>query len=391
MKLRESIPNEEIIEKESNKDLDMEYGDLSSEEKEKMEIVTEQFNNPQFVEIPMPGNEEEKMKIEYVILDARGDQELKEALASNDRTVVYVPGFNASYRNPQSFTKLMAVRENKRVIIISMPSTGQSDPPPIDWRKWKRSDRSFEPFVDVLNNSLDSIRESEISEQKKTTDEISLVSASMGSMIATEMAAKYPDKVKDLVLMHPAGVNEEKVLQLAKRFYPEILGGKKVLMQNPEIDLEYKKELEDAYQKTFGKSLQEAYEEAGGEGKFDLQDADTQAHDFSKQVSKNIQIDGTPNTIKNPLWRVWEALSVAKGGILKMLPKVKANIYVIYGASDNLFPSSQVEKMRDKLENSPNTKIDIFPSMIHDSIYQDARKYTSSVGAFLNEMRKKES
>ena len=52
--------------------------------------------------------------------------------------------------------------------------------------------------------------------------------------------------------------------------------------------LQNKKELEDSYKQMFGRSLQEAYEEAGGEGIFDLQDADTQAHDFHNEAAKGV-------------------------------------------------------------------------------------------------------
>lgn len=373
---------------ENEESFDMEYGELSEEEKAKMKIVNEQFENPKFVEIPMPGNENETMKIEYVVLDAR-ENESENNLEETDNTVVYIPGFSASYRAPEKFIKLMAVRENKRVINISLPSTGESDSMPTESRKWKRPERSFEFYADILNNSFDAIREDEKAGAKQSTEKISLVSSSMGSVIATEMAVKYPNKVKDLVLVHPAGVNEESILQLAKRFVTEKFRDKKTLLQNSEIDPAHKKELEDAYQEMFGRSLQEAYEEAGGERIFDLQDADTQAHDFNKAAAGDILKDGTPNTIKNPLWRAWEAFTIANGDVLKMLPNVKANTYIIYGGNDKLFPTEQIEKIRDNMPKVANIRIDIFPSMGHDSIYQDARKYSASIGTFLDKMREK--
>jgi len=385
MKSPESTPLSAV---EKNKSLDMGYGELSPEEQERMKIVNEQFKNPQFVEIPIPGNENEKIRVEYVILDAR-ENKSENNLEEIDNTMVYIPGFSASYRAPEKFIKLMAVRENKRVINISLPSTGESDPMPTEIRKWKKPDRSFEFYADILNNSLDAIRESEKDDDKPTTDEISLVSASMGSVIATEMAIKYPNKVKDLVLVHPAGVNEESILQLAKRFVAEKFRDKKTLLQNPEIDSAHKKELEDAYQEMFGRSLQEAYEEAGEDGTFDLQDADTQYHDFNKAAASDVLKDGTPNIIKNPLWRAWEAFTIANGDVLKMLPKVRANTYIIYGGGDKLFPPEQIKKIVDNMPNTQNIRIDTFPSMGHDSIYQEARKYSSSIGTFLDKMRKK--
>jgi pimeloyl-ACP methyl ester carboxylesterase len=369
----------------SKESLDMEYGELSPEEQQKMKIVNEQFDNPKFVEIPIPGNENEKIKVEYVVLDARGEEDIDE----NDKTMVYVPGFSGSYRAPEKFIKLMAARENKRVINISLPSTGKSDNMPTESRKWEKSERSFEFYADILNNSFDTIRENEKEDGQKSTEEISLVSSSMGSVVATEMALKYPDKIKDLVLVHPAGINEESIFQLAKRFVVEKVRDKKALLTSPKIDPAHKKELEDSYKEMFGKSLQEAYEEAGGDRTFDLQYADTQAHAFNKAAANDILKDGTPNTMKNPLWRAWEAFTIANGAVLKMLPKVKANTYIIYGGNDKLFPSEQIEKIRDNMPSTDNVRIDTFPSMGHDSIYQDARKYSASIGTFLDKMRKK--
>lgn len=373
------LPENNDLDK-SKESLYMEYGELSPEEQEKMKIVNEQFENPQFVEIPIPGNENEKIKVEYIVLDARDEKKF-----NNDKTILNVAGFGASYRGQEPFIKLLAVRENKRVINISMPNTGKSDTMPVEFRKWSEEGRSFEQFVEVLNTSFEVIKDKEPKEEKKTTDEISLVGVSKGALVATEMAVKYPDKVKDLVLIHPSGVNnEEGFWSLTKRQALETMSDKKALNKNPEIKLEHKKELEEAYQEMFGKSLQEAYEEAGGEGKFDLQDADTQAHNFHNQSADNINKDGRANIMNNFLWHVWEVTTLAKGGTLEMLPKVKANTYIIYGGDDKLFPPSQVEKIKEKM---PNIDIKVFAGMNHNGPYQNSRRYSASVGTFLGKMR----
>ncbi len=384
----------------------MEYGELTEEEKRKMEIVEGQFNNPQFVEIETPGLEGKKMKVEYVILDARNPDDLANAKEMNERTVIHIPGYGSSYRANEQYEKLMAVREKKRVILISQPSTGGSDMAPQEWRKWSRAERTFEPFAEVINRTIEAIRkQEEVAGQPMTTPELSVSSSSMGSMIAIDFAVKHPDQVKDLVLMHPGGVNEEGVLALASRYFPETSAGKGGPIQalknlfgkgggqaGLDIDQEKIDEYMRSYEATFGKSMQQAYEEAGGQGTYDFRDAELQDKQFHKNVGRDIGTDSRANALgsfERLKWRIWEAFTIAKGGILDKLPEVKANTYVIYGNKDGLFPAKQMEKVIASLKNALTLITDKFHTR-HDDIYSDARKYTSNVGGFFDRMRHKE-
>lgn len=386
----------------------MEYGELSPEEQKKLEIINEQFDHPKFIEIEAPGVENRKLKIEYVVLDARDENDLTHAKEMNDRTVIHIPGFGSSYRANGHYEKLLALKEKKRVIVMSQPSTGHSDDAPDEWRKWSKKDRSFDPISEVLNRSIDAIRqEEEKSGNPITTPELSVSSSSLGSMYAIDLAIKHPEKVKDLILMHPAGVNEELPTSLGRRWAKETVmgkGGIKAVAKNwlpkslvgedtgvKDIDPAYAAELQSAYEEMFGKSLQQAYEEAGGQGTFDINEAERQDQEFRRAVASSIMADGkiAASRTGGMKWRAWEAFTIAKGGILDKLPQVKANTYVIYGSKDNLFPVEQLPRVKEALTNAATVQTDVFPTH-HDDIYQDARKYTANVGGFIDKMRQRE-
>ncbi len=382
---------ESLTHPEQERDFAMEYGELNEEEKEKLQVIDKQFSEPRFVEVAVPGKENEKLSIEYVVLDARNEADMAEAASRGDRTVVHIPGFTSSYRSPEKFVKLMALRENKRVIVTSLPSTGKSSAAPSDWRAGEKDGNQFAPFAETIDRTLDAVRaEEQERNDMKTTPDVSLVSSSMGSIIATELAARHPEKVRDLVLLHPAGIEEENVLQLAKRYVAEQTTDKAALARSAKLDPKYKQELEGAYQEFFGKTLQEAYVEAGGKGTFNLQDADDQSHRFSRGASADILRDGTASTLRNPLWRAWEVFSVIRAGLLKKLPKVKANTYIINGAEDKLVPPSQFKDIAAHATQARSVRVDEFAGMRHESIYHDARRYSASVGTFLDKMREEE-
>lgn len=382
----------------------MEYGELSAEENEKMLELDRQFAHPQFVEIEVPGAEGEKMNIEYVVLDVRSDEEKAKAAENNEHTVVHIPGFGSSYRSPDAFTKLLALREKKRVIVMSQPSTGKSDPAPKGWMKFRRDQRSFAPFAESLSRAVDAIRDlEEKSGNQITTSELSVSSSSMGSILAAEMAKAHPEQVKDLVLLHPGGVNEENILRLASRYLPETLGSKLAVSLRKPLSEKDMRELEIAYRlmagrtdnnAIVGKTLQKRFDEAGGEGAFSLQDATRQETDMYKAVTSNIVKDSGANTARGNYREgarllLWEALTIAKGGMLETLKDVKANTYVVFGSEDKLFPREQMPRVQKALKGNENVRTEILPNT-HDEIYQRPRSYTARIGTFLDDMRKKE-
>ncbi len=376
----------------------MEYGELSPEEQGKLVELDKQFASPQFVEISTPEFENQHMKIEYVVLDVRTDQEKAEAVKNNEHTVVHIPGYGSSLRSPDAFAKLLALREKKRVIVMSQPSTGKSDSAPKEWMKFSRKERSFAPFAESLSRAVDAIRANEAqSGNNLTTEELSVVSSSMGSIIAAEMAKAHPEKVKDLVLLHPGGVNEENVFQLARRYFPETLGSKIATKRRKPLTDQEMAEMERDYQETFGKSLQQAWEEAGGQGEFSLQDATQQETDMYRAVTKDIIQDSGANTARGRYREglrlvLWEALTIAKGGMLQTLKDIDAdtNMYIVYGSEDGLFPKEQMSKAKEALRDNPNVRTEILP-MKHDEIYQRPRDYTGRVGKVLKDMAKRET
>ena len=374
----------------------MEYGELSAEEKEKMAELERQFANPQLVEINTPEVEGERMNIEYVVLDVRTDEEKDQAAKNNEHTVVHIPGYGSSLRSPDAFAKLLALREKKRVIVMSQPSTGKSDPAPKKWLKFSRDERSFAPFAESLSRAVDAIRTNEAqSGSSLTTEELSVVSSSMGSIIAAEMAKAHPKKVKDLVLLHPGGINEENVLQLAVRYLPETFGSKIATKLRKPLTDQQMDEMGKAFQETFGKSLQQTFEEAGGQGEFSLQDATQQETDMYRAARQEIRKKPRANTARGKYREglrllLWEALTIAKGGMQRTLKDIKANTYVVFGGEDGLFPADQMSKAKEALQDNPNVRAEILPT-VHDEIYQRPRDYTGRVGTFLDDMRKLEA
>lgn len=396
-KLPVTVPPEEGASQETKRGKPaMEYGELSADEKEKLAELDRQFASPQFVEIDTPGIEGERMNIEYVVLDVRTDEEKTQAGQNNEHTVVHIPGYGSSLRSPDAFAKLLALREKKRVIVMSQPSTGKSDPAPKEWLKFSRKERSFAPFAESLSRAVDTIRNNEMqSGNSLTTEELSVVSSSMGSIIAAEMAKAHPEKVKDLVLLHPGGINEENVLQLAIRYFPETFGSKIATKLRKPLTDHQMDEMKEAFRERFGKSLQQAFEEAGGQGEFSLQDAAQQETDMYRAVTKDIMQDSGANTARGKYREglrllLWEALTIAKGGMQRTLKDIKANTYVVFGGKDGLFPADQMSKAKEALQDNPNVRTEILPT-VHDEIYQRPRDYTGRVGTFLVDMREKEA
>jgi len=74
---------------------------------------------------------------------------------------------------------------NRRVIRIDLPGHGNSGIPPIDY--------TFEKFTVVLNELLTTLGVGE---------RVSIVGHSMGGYVAMAFAAKYPERMASLVLMH---------------------------------------------------------------------------------------------------------------------------------------------------------------------------------------------
>jgi len=433
-------PMEEITPDKKPASPAMEYGELTEVEKRKMEIVEAQFQNPKYVEIEAPGVDGKKLKIQYIVLDARDENDLEHAREINDRTIIHVPGYGSSYRSPEKFVELLAVRGNKRVIVVSEPGHGGSDMSPTEWRKWKHEERSFAPLAEVLNRAIDAIRKEEhAAGDELTTESLSVTSSSKGSFVAEQFAVAHPEKVADAVFFSPAGVEHEPALSfhlfeegadgkkhfkphfggLGSRYIPETSESKIETLGRKPVPDKLLKEFKGAYRETLERSLQTLEQQRSDAKidpeqiikginyirqqmaeleKFDLQTVEQQETDMYQGVTKNIMKDSQLNTwrgkhtkygVEGLIWRVWEAFVLAKGGFLELLPKVKANTYVSFGTADKLFPASQMERVKKLLPQGVNVRTHI-SNMRHDEIYQRPRYHVDEVLSFIGEMRQKE-
>ncbi len=102
----------------------------------------------------------------------------------------------------------------RRIIRIDLPGHGKSGIPPMNY--------TFEKFAVVLNELLTTIG---------VDEKVSIVGHSMGGYMAMAFAAKYPDRIASLVLMHsPAKAADIQSIKLREREGWLLQRGKKDLM-----------------------------------------------------------------------------------------------------------------------------------------------------------------
>lgn len=113
------------------------------------------------------------------------------------------------------FDRLAALLSAKmRVIRIDLPGHGKSGTPPGDY--------TFEKFATVLNGLLTRL---------DIDEKVSIVGHSMGGYVAMAFAAKYPERIASLVLMHsPAKAADFKSIKLREREGRFLQKGKKELL-----------------------------------------------------------------------------------------------------------------------------------------------------------------
>ncbi|MFA6098287.1 MAG: alpha/beta fold hydrolase [Patescibacteria group bacterium] len=420
---------------EENEKTDMEYGELTIEEKEKLAELEQQFHNPQSIEIPMPESEDKTMRVEYVILDCR---HLDKSAQSSDNSVVIIPGFGASYRSPEHLAKMLALKENKRVFIMSQPSTGQSDMPPKEWRQAE----DFHLFAETLNNTLDAVRKNEAGQENQlTTEQVDVVGPSMGALIGAEYASRHQDKVSNLVLLHPSGI-EKGLGKLAAGYLQESPSSK---METKKMDKVTPREINEQRQaynelwgdtaklrlirnlagnkydvlinNTPGDSLQEKLSylwdaeldaQLQGLGPDVMQqiysmDKNTLAEEYPdmpeeidlnkihhqyvgthKQVQGEFGPDSASNFKKAILWRLWEARTIAKGKLPELLKKVEAKISIVMSSRDKMFPATQIGTLEQKTGKKFDSTV---LTTKHDDLQRDARLYAAQIGGHLGKSR----
>lgn len=113
------------------------------------------------------------------------------------------------------FDPLTTTLSKQRMVIrVDLPGHGNSGTPP--------SDYTFDKFASVL---------SELLIRLDVRGEISIVGHSMGGYVAMAFAAKYPERIASLILMHsPAKAADQKSIILRDREGRLLLKGKRELL-----------------------------------------------------------------------------------------------------------------------------------------------------------------
>lgn len=110
-------------------------------------------------------------------------------------TLLLIHGFGGHHRN---FNKLTAAMKDKyRIIRVDLPGFGMSDCPAVDPTRPRYADM-YKDFMKFFVDTAMGI------------DSMYVVGNSMGGMVAWNMAAQAPEKIRKLVLLNSAGYDLEK-------------------------------------------------------------------------------------------------------------------------------------------------------------------------------------
>lgn len=110
-------------------------------------------------------------------------------------TLLLIHGFGGHHRN---FNKITAAMKDKyRIIRVDLPGFGLSDCPAVDMKR-PQYGAMYKDFMQFFVDTAMGI------------DSMYVVGNSMGGMIAWNMAAQAPQKIKKLVLLNSAGYDLEK-------------------------------------------------------------------------------------------------------------------------------------------------------------------------------------
>lgn len=175
---------------------------------------------------------------------AAGTLKVQRALAGMEQKQVQIPGFDIAYiesgsgeplvlvhgigADKDNFTPVAALlRGVGRTITLDLPGFGQSSKP-------ADGDYGIPAQVEHLRAFLDAL----------DIPSAHLGGSSMGGMIAASFAARYPDRVKSLWLLAPAGVNSAPISEVRQSY--ERGGAMMLFARTPE---EFEQVLDTVFEK----------------------------------------------------------------------------------------------------------------------------------------------
>jgi pimeloyl-ACP methyl ester carboxylesterase len=236
----------------------------------------------------------EKLSIDYRIISV-------ESLENKDGDVVIVlPGFGSGWEGISELGFSLAC-EGRRVVMPSLPGYGNSSNPSEEYYK----NDGFNNEAEVINQLME-----KLGKDKK----FHLIGHSMGSEIMATVAEKYPDKVASLVLLNPAGVNDQEK--------PLVMGSKFVFS-----------------------GIHTAAE-------FSMRMAFSGEKDYENELKEHIPKTQSPFTKGRVSQRLAEVDRLSEGHLLEKLKDTNCPVTYISGQLDTVYPPG-----REDDENSQLTRI----------------------------------
>lgn len=267
-------------------------------DKEKVKIIDEQLNKEIMVEVQDDSGK--TIKIEGRFLSVNPGQKC------DKKTLAIVPGWGVSYKGLEELAKTIALESERPVVIISMPGYGKSDDAPSEWSNKDNKD-NFNNESSVAHKAIEEIRKI----NGDDNSEIAVLGHSMGGMVAAAMAEKE-NNIKDLVLVHTAGVKKEGFFSLVNRFTMNSIGEGNDKIRGWRKSKRDKEWL-DEFKRYLGTSL---------------------------EIGKNLS-----SIEKLKLHFYKEVNALAEGNIKKTIGNFNGNLITVTGSEEKLFPASEAEEL----------------------------------------------
>jgi|GEM_PF-3075924 pimeloyl-ACP methyl ester carboxylesterase len=314
----------------------------SQRDPEMVKRVDEQINQEQFVEIDDQSGSH--LKLETRFLNPLPDAEQQKT------PIALIAGWGCSYRNIRGLARSLAFEGERPVIMLSLPGTGNSDDPPESWLH----EKNFSRQADVARKAIEQVME----KQGITENNIALLGHSMGGMIAAQVAKNHPDFVRDLALVHSAGVRTEKPIDLVSRFLAN--AGYEALYR-------VRKYFESGMNPEWFRQLEKH-------------------HRFGAKIAENLW--------GNKRFRLHfgqEIEALAAGGLKDTLQDFRGNLLVVSGSGEKLFPENEAP---ETAASAPHAKSRIV-SIQHEGKHTDPaiwhEMYGINIAHYLDEFEKHET
>ncbi|HIP50339.1 MAG TPA: alpha/beta fold hydrolase [Candidatus Pacebacteria bacterium] len=288
--------------------------EVFKDRKEFIPEVGRQLENKKMQEVEING---EKINIDYREISVTEKED------ESKNPVIVLPGFGSGWEGIAELGFSLSC-EGRKVILPSLPGYGNSQNPT---EKYYDTD-NFDNEAEVISQLIDGLN---LGDKK-----MHLVGHSMSSEILATLAQKYPEKVSSLVLLNPAGVNEdENAIKLSAKF---IASGLQTSME--------------FHTKSF----------FAGE------------KDYEEGLYSHISKPESPFSKERFAQRLAEAKKVSKGHLLEKIKEIKLPVTYITGELDTVYPpgekvdeDSQLARIVDSVNNEENINTSVMKGLRHNT------------------------